>query len=123
MMTQVQALAHNEQAIAQSEFEQYVAQADGIALEAAANFSSPQNFLSSDNPDTPGQSQASSQTDPGREPIKHMLIGSPKVVTSTIQALYRLGYADAAAWSPLVPSPTGTGGEVMSILVRSIAVQ
>ena len=55
---------------------------------------------------------------PQREPIKHMLIGSPKIVTSTIHHLQLIGYASVGDWSPLLP--TGNSGEVMSILVRQI---
>ncbi|MEO0684109.1 MAG: hypothetical protein AAFY76_03435 [Cyanobacteria bacterium J06649_11] len=59
---------------------------------------------------------------PGRETIKHTLIGSSKAVMGTIQVLHQLGYAQVGDWSPLLPSPTNPG-EVMSILVRTIMVQ
>jgi hypothetical protein len=59
------------------------------------------------------------QSEPHREPLKHLLTGSSKAVTSTIQHLQKLGYAQVGDWSPLVPSPTNPG-EVMSILVRPI---
>lgn len=122
MMTQVQALTHNEQVIAQSKLEQYVSQqALSIAPNKSANFSLLQNFLSSDDPNSPVPSQAAESAAPDRQPIKHLLIGSPKAVTSTIHTLYRLGYADVAAWSPLLP--TANPGEVMSILSKSILVQ
>jgi len=65
--------------------------------------------------------KASVAASPGREQIKHMLIGTPKSVTSTQQALHRLGYVEIGEWSPLLPSPNP--GEVMSILVRHILVQ
>ncbi len=81
-----------------------------------------QNFVSNANdPNTPVSVKADSQTPPGREPIKHTLIGSPKAVKSTIHYLQVIGYADAAAWSPLVPTPNP--GEVMSIMSRQILVQ
>ena len=51
-----------------------------------------------------------------RVKLKHILIGSPKVVRSTIHLLHVLGYAEATAWSPL--QPTANPGETMSILVR-----
>jgi len=54
----------------------------------------------------------------GREPLRHLLIGSPRGVTSTIHNLYRLGYAEVGIWSPLLPTPNP--GEVMSILTRYI---
>jgi hypothetical protein len=58
---------------------------------------------------------------PEREKIKHMLIGSSKAVIGTIRVLHQLGYADVGDWSPLLP--TENSDEVMSVLIRSIAVQ
>ncbi|ALF53847.1 hypothetical protein ACX27_14895 [Nostoc piscinale CENA21] len=57
----------------------------------------------------------------GKEPLKHILIGSSKAVTSTIYHFQVIGYADVGDWSPLLPSPNP--GEVMSILNRPIVVQ
>jgi hypothetical protein len=56
-----------------------------------------------------------------REPIKHLLIGSPKAVSSTIHYLQVIGYASVGDWSPLLP--TANPGEVMSILSRQILMQ
>jgi hypothetical protein len=53
-----------------------------------------------------------------RKPIKHLLIGSPQAVTSTIHYLQVIGYAGVGDWSPLLPS--ANEGEVMSILSRQI---
>ena len=53
---------------------------------------------------------------PDREPVKILLIGSPKAVRSIIHILYRLGFASVSEWSPL--QPTQKLGEVMSILKR-----
>lgn len=58
------------------------------------------------------------ETPPKREPLKHLLIGSPKSVKQTIAVLHVLGYAEAGSWSPLMP--TANAGEVMSILVRCV---
>ncbi|MBD2578337.1 peptide ABC transporter substrate-binding protein [Oscillatoria sp. FACHB-1406] len=55
---------------------------------------------------------------PQREPLKVMLVGSPKAVTRTIHRLHRLGFAEVGEWSPLVP--TQNPGEVLSILVRRL---
>lgn len=55
---------------------------------------------------------------PDRESLRVLLIGSRQGVLGTIQTLYRLGFADVAEWSPLLPAPTP--GEVMSILTRYI---
>jgi hypothetical protein len=55
---------------------------------------------------------------PNREPLRVLVIGSRKGVTSTIQTLYRLGFAEVGEWSPLLPAPNA--GEVMSILTRYV---
>jgi len=68
------------------------------------------------NPHTRNQSPETQL--PHREPIKHLLIGSPKAVTSTIHHLQIVGYANVGDWSPLLPTPNS--GEVMSILSRQI---
>lgn len=81
-----------------------------------------QSFLSSvEESNTTTNSPSEVQTVQSKEPLKHLLIGSPKAVTSTIHYLQVIGYADAGDWSPLLPSPNP--GEVMSILNRPIVVQ
>lgn len=55
---------------------------------------------------------------PNREPLKHILIGSPKVVRSAIHNLHVRGYAEATAWSPL--QPTANPHEVISVLMRYV---
>lgn len=124
MMTQVQTPVDDKPAIAQSKFEKYTAQqADAMTWETATSFSMVQSFVSgaSDSSNTPVLSQTYSQVAPNREPLKHLLIGSPKAVTSTIHYLQVIGYAQVGDWSPLLPSPNP--GEVMSILSRQILVQ
>lgn len=56
--------------------------------------------------------QATDQTAPDREPIKHLLIGSLKAVKSTIHSLQMLGASEVGAWSPL--ARTANSNEVMS---------
>ncbi|TVP58384.1 MAG: hypothetical protein EA343_21625 [Nodularia sp. (in: Bacteria)] len=56
-----------------------------------------------------------------REPIKQLLIGSPKTVSSTIHYLQVIGYVSIGDWSPLLP--TTNPGEVISILVRQILMK
>ncbi|MGH1395622.1 MAG: hypothetical protein ACRAVC_16580 [Trichormus sp.] len=73
-----------------------------------------------ENPDTPSLNQSNQQPLPQREPIKHLLIGSPKTVTSTIHYLQVIGYASVGEWSPLLP--TANPGEVMSILIGQILI-
>ncbi|MBN3878256.1 MULTISPECIES: hypothetical protein [unclassified Nostoc] len=71
--------------------------------------------------DTPTRKESTAQPFPNREPIKHLLIGSPKAVSSTIHYLQVIGYASVGDWSPLLP--TANPGEVMSILSRQILTQ
>jgi hypothetical protein len=59
-----------------------------------------------------------------REPIRHLLIGSPALVQQTIHQLHNLRYAEAGLWSPEI-SPadseirlTLNPGEVLRILLR-----
>jgi hypothetical protein len=56
-----------------------------------------------------------------REPLKILIIGSRRGVTSTIQTLHRLRFAEVREWSPLIP--TANPGEVMSILSRYILAE
>lgn len=109
----------DEQAVAQFELEQYINQ-----QAESANYSiklSTQNFLAGDNsPNTTIPNRAASEQSI-REPLKHLLIGSPKAVVSTIQYLHQLGYAQISDWSPLLP--TVNTNEVMSILSKQILVQ
>ncbi|MEA5502471.1 hypothetical protein VB735_04985 [Halotia wernerae UHCC 0503] len=74
-----------------------------------------------ENLDTPILNQSTENSFPKREPIKHLLIGSPKAVTSTIHYLQVIGYASVGDWSPLLPADNPD--EVMSILIRQILMQ
>lgn len=77
-----------------------------------------QEFVSdpSDEPNTPATSTTSDTAPSDRQKLRHILIGSPKVVRSTIHLLHVLGYAEATDWSPL--QSTANPGETISILVR-----
>ncbi|MEH1781961.1 hypothetical protein [Nostoc sp.] len=79
-----------------------------------------QQYLSSEGFDALIFKQSAQMRLPNREPIKHLLIGSPKAVTSTIHYLQVIGYASVGDWSQLLP--TANPGEVMSILSRQILV-
>jgi hypothetical protein len=79
-----------------------------------------EQFLSEDS-NTAKPSQPTQKPVPKREPIKHILIGSPKAVTSTIHYLQVIGYASVGDWSPLIP--TDNPDQVMSILIRQILMQ
>lgn len=61
-----------------------------------------------------------SSAEANREPLKVLIIGSRKGVTSTIHTLHSLGFAEASQWSPL--QPTSNSAEVMSILIRYIPI-
>jgi hypothetical protein len=59
-----------------------------------------------------------------QDPLKHLLIGSPRPIRHTIHQLHILGYAEAGFWSPLMAIPqqhlviTPNAGEMMSLLMR-----
>lgn len=61
---------------------------------------------------------------PGREPLRHLIVGSREGVQSQIHTLHVLNYADQATWSRLftIPEPgillTPKQGEVFSFLLR-----
>lgn len=61
-----------------------------------------------------------SDSQPRRESVKILIIGSPQGVKHTIYTLYCLGFAPVTAWSP--PQPTANPGEVASLLVRPISI-
>ncbi|MFN6571934.1 hypothetical protein [Dendronalium sp. ChiSLP03b] len=79
-----------------------------------------EEYLPSEDFDAPALKSAQKRS-PKREPIKHILIGSPKAVTSTIHFLQVVGYANVGDWSQLLP--TENPDEVMSILIRQILTQ
>jgi hypothetical protein len=51
-----------------------------------------------------------------RDTLRILAIGSREGITETIHTLHRLGFADAGAWSPLLPVPNSN--DLMSILTR-----
>lgn len=67
---------------------------------------------------------ANSEAQPGRERLRHLVIGSPAGVRSTIHTLHVLNYAEQATWSQLITIPqsgiliTPAQGEVFSYLLR-----
>ncbi len=56
-----------------------------------------------------------------REQVRHLLLGSPAAVQSTIRLLHKLGYAEVNDWSRLMS--TGRAGEVMAILTKRVEVE
>jgi hypothetical protein len=79
-----------------------------------------QEFLPNPSEDSipPVSGETQQQVPADRETLKHILIGSPKVVRSAIHNLHVRGYAEATAWSPL--QPTANPREVISILMRYV---
>ena len=67
---------------------------------------------------------ATPNSQPGRERLRHIIIGSPEGVQATIKTLQVLNYADQATWSRLLDVPesgiviTPEQGEVFSYLLR-----
>ncbi len=67
---------------------------------------------------------ASPTPQPGRERLRHLVIGSPMGVRSTIHTLHVLNYVEQATWSQLIAIPesgiliTPEQGEVFSLLRR-----
>ena len=58
-----------------------------------------------------------------REPIRHILVGSPIAVRQTIHLLHILNYAETILWTPLMDTKrkiviTPEQGEMMSLLRR-----
>ncbi|MCG8362331.1 MAG: hypothetical protein MJA27_03240 [Pseudanabaenales cyanobacterium] len=67
---------------------------------------------------------ANPSAQPGRERLRHLIIGSPEGVRSAIKSLHVLNYAEQHLWSQLITVPasgiliTPEQGEVFSYLVR-----
>ncbi|MCC5637382.1 hypothetical protein LC593_16345 [Nostoc sp. CHAB 5844] len=97
-----------------------MAQEDKFGDEQNTELTPLEQYLRSENFDAPTPKASTQQPFPKREPIKHLLIGSPKAVTSTIHYLQAIGYAEVGDWSPLIP--TDNSDQVMSILIRQILV-
>lgn len=60
-----------------------------------------------------------------REPLRHILLGSPRVIRQTIHLLHTLHYAETVLWTPIlnVTEPlviTPEPGEAISLLRRLI---
>lgn len=55
-----------------------------------------------------------------REQARHLLLGTPAAVQSTIHIQHKLGYAEPNDWSR--PMSTGRPDEVMAILTKRVEV-
>jgi hypothetical protein len=75
---------------------------------------------------SPGAGQPAATLPSEQDPLKHLLIGSPRAIQQTIHRLHNLGYAEVGFWSPLIAIPqqqliiTANPGEMMSLLMRSL---
>lgn len=69
----------------------------------------------------PPHAESTSEREPKREPIRHLLFGSPAAVRRSILILHRLGYAEPNAWSQL--QQTNTPGQVMSVLTQHLRIE
>jgi hypothetical protein len=75
---------------------------------------------------SPGAGQPAATLPSEQDPLKHLLIGSPRAIQQTIHRLHNLGYAEVGFWSPLIAIPqqqliiTANAGEMMSLLMRSL---
>ena len=139
MMSQKTSFDANDQVISQAELEKDVVRSQGEdsqgedsqgedsqgqdsqGQDSQVENSQVENFLSLENQNLTTPLSNNLLGEPQREPVKHLLIGSPKTVNSTIYFLKKLGYADVNDWSPI--QPTSNPEEVMAILVRYLVVQ
>lgn len=72
-------------------------------------------------PATPPPLPPSSSGDrPDPDSVQHMLFGSPTAIRKTIKDLHKLHYAEATAWSQLMP--TGRADEAMAILTKKVRI-
>lgn len=60
------------------------------------------------------------KTEPEREKIRIMVLGSLEGVNQIVHLLHKLRFAEVQQWSQ--PLPTGRPGEVMRILTKSVVV-
>jgi hypothetical protein len=73
---------------------------------------------------SPASCQPAATPPSEQDPLKHLLIGSPRAIHHTIHLLHNLGYVEAGLWSPLIAIPqqqlvmTPNAGEMMSLLMR-----
>lgn len=90
----------------------------GYSVAVGENMIDKKIQLEEDNRQESEQNQMNS-----RERVKHLLMGSPRVVKQTIQTLHVLGYAEVGAWSkPQIAGALGNQGDVISILIKHIPI-
>ena len=79
-----------------------------------------EEFLSLEN--SSNEPNSKNQSSLYRERIKHLLVGSPRVVKRTIHLLHVLGYAEVREWSrSQAAGSLGEPGDVISVLVKNVS--
>lgn len=81
----------------------------------------PQAFLPSTLASPALQVTLAPATEPGREVIRILVIGSAHGVERIIHELYRLGFAEVQEWSK--PQPTGRSHAIMRVLTRYVMAE
>ncbi|NJN86188.1 MAG: hypothetical protein HC881_07545 [Leptolyngbyaceae cyanobacterium SL_7_1] len=71
-----------------------------------------------DSVESTSSNQSIAPTNPNREPVTIMIIGSQWAVNLIIHTLFRLGFAQVTEWSKLQIEPTTR--KFMSVLIRYV---
>ncbi|MFE4104678.1 hypothetical protein [Almyronema epifaneia] len=77
----------------------------------------------------PNSSHSFAAANDGREPIRHILIGTAPLVKRTIYQLHQARYAEAVRWTHPIEIPenrvilTPNPGEVMGFLVKLVRLE
>ncbi|HEY9633175.1 MAG TPA: peptide ABC transporter substrate-binding protein [Coleofasciculaceae cyanobacterium] len=73
---------------------------------------------SEETPTSPASSQAPTPSNPEREPVQILVIGSKEGVTNIVHSLHTHHFAEVREWSPLMPAPVA--GKLMRMLIRHV---
>jgi hypothetical protein len=69
-------------------------------------------------PTSPASSQALTPSNPEREAVQILVIGSKEGVTNIVHSLHSHHFAEVREWSPLMRAPVP--GKQMRILIRNV---
>ena len=61
------------------------------------------------------------KSEPKREAVRLIAIGSPRAVSRLIHTLHNLGFAEAGAWSRFMPAQIA--GNVMSVMTWHVQIE
>jgi hypothetical protein len=67
---------------------------------------------------SPASSQPPTPSNPEREPVQILVIGSKEGVTNIVHSLHSHHFAEVREWSPLMPAPVP--GKKMRMLIRNV---